>query len=43
MRYLLDSNVLLHVVNRATGHELIAQRLGKANANANTVCVSAIR
>lgn len=26
-RYLLDTNVLLHLVNKAQGHELIAQRL----------------
>jgi tRNA(fMet)-specific endonuclease VapC len=30
-RYLLDTNVLLHVVNRAKGYELIEQRLLSAS------------
>ena len=28
-RYLLDTNVLLHMVNKSKGHELIAQRLAR--------------
>ena len=41
-RYLLDTNVLLHVVNASRGHELIRQRLaetpkGKAQISAITV------
>lgn len=27
LRYLLDTNVLLHLVNRSSGHDLIARRL----------------
>ena len=39
-RYLLDSNVLLHVVNRAAGYEKIVERL--AIAKMGTVLVSAV-
>ena len=39
-RYLLDTNVLLHGVNRAKGYELIEQRL--ASSGAREITVSAI-
>ena len=39
-RYLLDTNVLLHVVNRSKGYELIEQRL--ASSGAREITVSAI-
>ena len=31
IRYLLDTNVLLHLVNKAQGHELIAEQLKARN------------
>jgi tRNA(fMet)-specific endonuclease VapC len=40
IRYLLDTNVLLHLVNKATGYELIERRL--IEAAANTMAVSVI-
>jgi hypothetical protein len=39
-RHLLDKKVLLHVFNRAVGHEHIARRL--ASSNAQEIPVSAI-
>ena len=39
-RYLLDTNVLLHVVNRSKGYDLIEQRL--ASSGAREITVSAI-
>lgn len=41
-RYLLDSNVLIHVVNKAAGHGLIEDRLIRAHADGNAVLVGAI-
>lgn len=38
-RYVLDTNVLLHVVNRAKGHELIEQRLASSSPAALAVSV----
>lgn len=38
-RYLLDTNVLLHVVNRAKGYELIEQRLASSSPAALAVSV----
>ena len=40
MSYLLDTNVLLHVVNLSRGYELIEQRL--ASSGAREITVSAI-
>jgi tRNA(fMet)-specific endonuclease VapC len=39
IRYLLDTNVLLHVVNRAKGYELIERRLVEATGGALAVSV----
>jgi tRNA(fMet)-specific endonuclease VapC len=39
LRYLLDTNVLLHVVNRAAGYELIEQRLLTSSSNSLAVSV----
>ena len=39
MRFLLDTNVLLHVVNKAKGYELIEQRLVTAPAHSLVVSV----
>ena len=39
-RYLLDTNVLLHLVNKAQGHELIEQRL--TTLNPDIIRISAI-
>lgn len=39
-RYLLDSNVLMHVVNKASGYGLIESRL--LSARADTVLISAV-
>lgn len=38
-RYVLDTNVLLHVVNRAKGYELIEQRLASSSPAALAVSV----
>lgn len=38
-RYLLDTNVILHLVNRAKGYELIEQRLATSSATSVRVCV----
>lgn len=40
LRYMLDSNVLMHLANRADGHENIMQKL--LDVNPSTCCVSAI-
>lgn len=40
IRYLLDTNVLLHMVNKSRGHELIARRL--ASENQDNVRISAL-
>ena len=40
IRYLLDTNVLLHVVNRSKGHELIEARL--ATSSQRNLAVSSI-
>ena len=40
LRYMLDSNVLMHLANRATGHERIMQKL--LEVNPSFCCVSAI-
>jgi len=42
-RYLLDTNVLLHVVNRAKGYELIEQRLASSSPAALAVSVITVR
>jgi tRNA(fMet)-specific endonuclease VapC len=39
LRYLLDTNVLLHVVNRAKGYELIEQRLASSSPRKLAVSV----
>jgi len=39
-RYLLDSNVLLHIVNRSSGYQLIEDRL--VSAKADSLRVSAV-
>jgi hypothetical protein len=39
-RYLLDTNVLLHLVNKARGHELIEQRL--TTRNPDKIRISAV-
>ncbi len=38
-RYLLDTNVLLHVVNRAKGYQLIEQRMASSSQRALAVSV----
>lgn len=40
IRYLLDTNVLLHLVNKANGYELIERKL--LQTTANTLAVSVI-
>lgn len=40
--YLLDSNVLIHVVNQAAGHALIQDRLIRAHESGHAVLVSAV-
>lgn len=40
IRYLLDTNVLLHPVNKSTGHALIAERL--TSKNPKQIFISAI-